>query len=303
LQSQHGVANSTSLVRVIIMIQTNTHPIPQLSFILQQCEEDMLFRLQHNQPSLFHLNSGGNRSRAKLCIEAGIALQLPSKAIIALACTIELLHNASLVHDDLQDSETTRRGRQSVWKKYGKSHAICAGDIMISAAYGALADIGTHSSLASLLIHTTEAVSVTIQGQSRDIDAKSDISEQQYEDIAAMKSGPLIQLTLGLPLLMSGHGQHVKIANQALHKFAIAYQIVDDLNDWQQDLQHNQLNLINLLAKKCNIKEAIYFARNRAQYLLMQCEKELKVLPSNCATSVINASRKLLANANEGIYD
>lgn len=285
------------------MIQTNTHPIPQLPFVLQQCEQDMLFRLQHSQPSLFHLNGGGNRSRAKLCIAAGIALQLPTKSIIALACTIELLHNASLVHDDLQDSEDTRRGRQSVWKKYGKSHAICAGDLMISAAYSALADIGSHPSLAALLIHTNEAVSVTIQGQSQDLDAKNNISEQQYEKIAAMKSGPLIQLTLGLPLLMADHTSHIKAANSALDKFAIAYQIVDDLNDWQQDLQHGQLNLINLLARQCSISEAICFAKKRAQYLLKQCEKELQTLPHNCANSVIEASRKLLQKANEGIYE
>lgn len=285
------------------MIQTNTHPIPQLSFILDQCEQDMLFRLQHSQPSLFHLNSGGNRSRAKLCIEAGSALQLSSKSIISLACTIELLHNASLVHDDLQDSEGIRRGRQSVWSKYGKSHAICAGDLMISAAYGALADIGSHPSLAALLVHTNKAVSITIQGQSRDIDASSEITEQQYEDIAAMKSGPLIQLTLGLPLLLAGHNEHIKIADQALHKFAIAYQIVDDLYDWQQDLQHGQLNLINLLATKCSVEEAIFFAKNRVQYLLKQCEKELTKLPSNCASSFIKASRKLLVKANEGMYE
>jgi geranylgeranyl diphosphate synthase type I len=285
------------------MIQTNSHPIPQLPLLLNQCEEEMVFRLQHSAPSLFHLNSGGNRSRAKLCIDAGIALELPNKAIIALACSIELLHNASLVHDDLQDCETTRRGRQSVWKKYGKSHAICTGDTMISAAYGTLADIGAHPALSSLLLHINEAVSITIQGQSRDIDASSDISEQQYEEIAAMKSGPLIQLTLGLPLLMSGHEHHVNTANKALHKFAIAYQIVDDLNDWQQDLQHKHLNLINLLATTCSVAEAISFARKRAQYLLMQCERELKLLPANCANSVIKASQKLLLKANEGTYE
>jgi geranylgeranyl diphosphate synthase type II len=262
----------------------------------------MLFRLQHNQASLFHLNSGGNRSRAKLCIEAGSALQLTTKSIVAMACTVELLHNASLVHDDLQDSEDTRRGRQSIWRKYGKSHAICAGDLMISAAYGALADVGSHPMLSKLLVHTNEAVSITIQGQSRDINADSNITEQQYEEIAAMKSGPLIQLTLGLPLLMAGHQEHVKISNQALHKFAIAYQIVDDLKDWQQDLQHGQLNLINLLAEKCSIEEAICFAQNRAEYLLKQCDRELAVLPSNCAASVIEASRNLLLKANEGTY-
>jgi geranylgeranyl diphosphate synthase type I len=285
------------------MIQTNTHPTQQLPFILAQCEQDMLFRLQHSQPSLFHLQSGGNRSRAKLCIEAGTALNLPSNEIIALACTIELLHNASLVHDDLQDSENTRRGRQSVWSKYGKSLAICAGDVMISAAYGTLADVGTHPALSALLSTTHKAVSVTIQGQAKDIDATNYISEQEYEEIAAMKSGPLIQLTLSLPLLIAGYEQHVNNANQALHKFAIAYQIVDDLNDWQQDLVHGQLNLINLLAAKFGVKEAIEFAKNRAQYLLKQCEKELSLLPENCATSVINASHKLARTASEGEYE
>jgi geranylgeranyl diphosphate synthase type II len=285
------------------MMQTDACMAPSSSFLMQQCEEELLFRVKHNQPCLFHLNSGGNRSRAKLCVEAGIALDLPSKAIIALACSVELLHNASLIHDDLQDAETVRRGRQSVWRKYGKSHAICAGDYMISAAFGALADVGQYDQIGALLSQTNEAVLHTIEGQSLDIDANENISEQEYESIASMKSGPLIQLTLTLPLIMSGHQEMVATANQALHKFAIAYQIVDDLDDYQQDAQRKQLNLINLLAAKSSMKEALYIARNRAQYLLKQCEKELVTLPNNCAESVLKASRGLLAKSNVGVYE
>lgn len=285
------------------MIQTDAYLIPQPCFLLKQCEADMLFRVKDNQPSLFHLNSGGNRSRARLCIEAGIALRISPKAIVALASCIELLHNASLIHDDLQDAESSRRGRQSVWAKYGKSQAICAGDLMISAAYGALADVGETPSLASLLIHTNNAVTRTIRGQARDIEAKGVVSEQEYEDIAAMKSGPLIQLTLALPLLMSEHKQYVQAANNALHKFAIAYQIVDDLQDWQQDLEQGQLNFINLLAHKNDVQQATFIARNRTQYLLKQCEKALKNLPNNCASSVIKASQGLLIKANVDINE
>ena len=76
------------------MIQTEVNIQRQSSFLLQHCEELMLFRLKDNEPSCFHLASGGSRTRAKLCIEAGLALQLPTKTIVALACTIELLHNA-----------------------------------------------------------------------------------------------------------------------------------------------------------------------------------------------------------------
>lgn len=277
------------------MIQTHAHLIPDPSFLLKQCEADMMFRVKENSASLFHLNSGGNRSRAKLCIEASLALHISTKATIALASSIELLHNASLIHDDLQDSEENRRGRQSVWAKYGKAQAVCSGDLMISSAFGALADVGECSSLSSLLSHTNEAVSLTIQGQSRDIDAKNTISEQEYEHIAVMKSGPLIQLTLVLPLLMAGHQNYVQAAKSALHKFAIAYQIVDDLHDYEQDLQHGQLNLVNVLAAKSSLKEAIYIAQTRTQYLLKQCEKELTVLPNNCGVAVITSSAELLA--------
>ncbi|MBU5616380.1 polyprenyl synthetase family protein [Psychrobacter sp. TAE2020] len=263
----------------------------------------MSFILKDNQPALFHLNSGGNRSRAKFCLEAGIALQLPTKSIIALACTIELLHNASLIHDDIQDLEDMRRGRQAVWKKYGKSHAICAGDVMISAAYGALANIGSHPALAKLLWQTHQAVSITIKGQSQDLDATDSISQQQYEKIAAMKSGPLIQLTLSLPLLMADRGEYLETAHHALQKFAVAYQIVDDLGDWQQDLQQNHLNLINLLALEYDIDEATHIAQNRAQCLLTQCQKELALFPADCAASIIEASQALLEKTRVSIYE
>ena len=276
------------------MTETEKNTQRQSFFLLQRCEEDMLFRIRGNKPSCFHLASGGSRTRAKLCIEAGLALQLPEKTIVALACAIELLHNASLVHDDLQDADTSRRGQQSVWKKFGKSHAVCAGDVMISAAFGSLANVESYSSLPSLLIQTQEAVSLTVKGQSRDLDSQATITEHEYEDIAAMKSGPLIQLTLSLPLIAAGYDDHIKTVNNALNKFSIAYQILDDLDDWQQDLQKEQLNLVNLLVSRYSLVESITIARNRVHYLLNRCQKELNVLPSNCAASVITATHDLL---------
>ncbi|MFT5712910.1 MAG: geranylgeranyl diphosphate synthase type I [Glaciecola sp.] len=274
-----------------------TYAIPNFESIvsLDQCEQHMLGLIKDNEPACFHLASGGSRTRAKLCIDAGIALELPASSIIALAGAVELLHNASLVHDDLQDQEMTRRGRDAIWKIYGKSHAICAGDAMISAAFASLAYAGPVPSLPDLLIHMHEAVAMTVRGQSRDVDAQNNTTEQEYEDIAAMKSGPLIRLTLELPLLMAGCEQYISNAKFALNRFSIAYQILDDLADWQQDAQRNQLNLVNLIASKSTTEEAIKISQNRAKYLLKQCEKELTLLPANCASSFISASRSLLA--------
>lgn len=285
------------------MMQTKSAELPEVAFILSQCEESMRLKLKDSPPALFHLNSGGHRIRAMFCVQAGIALHLPTKSIIAQACTIELLHNASLIHDDLQDLEAVRRDKPSVWKQYGKSHAICAGDVMISAAYGALADIGNHPALAALLAQTHQAVSITAKGQSYDLNATNNISQEQYEEIAAMKSGPLVQLTLNLPLLMADMPQHIAVAEQALQQFAIAYQIVDDFNDWRQDAQQNNLNLVNLLAQKCPIDEAIYSAQNRAQDLLVQCEQNLALLPFDCAASIIKAAQTLALKTKENAYE
>jgi geranylgeranyl diphosphate synthase type I len=276
------------------MNQTYANPNFESIVSLDQCEHHMLGLIKDNEPSCFHLASGGNRTRAKLCIDAGTALELPIPSIIALAGAVELLHNASLVHDDLQDQEMTRRGRDAIWKRYGKAHAICAGDAMISAAFASLAHVGSVPALPDLLIHMHEAVAMTVRGQSRDLDAHNNITEQEYEDIAAMKSGPLIRLTLELPLLMAGCEQYISNAKFALSRFSIAYQILDDLDDWQQDAQRNQLNLVNLIASKSSIQEAIKISQNRAQYLLKQCEKELTLLPANCANSFIRASKNLL---------
>lgn len=277
------------------MNQTYANPNFDSSVLLEQCENHMLGFIKDNEPSRFHLASGGSRTRAKLCIDAGTALQLPTLSIIALAGAVELLHNASLVHDDLQDQESTRRNREAIWKKYGKAHAICAGDAMISAAFASLAHVGSTPSLSALLIHMHEAVAMTVRGQARDLDASDDITEQEYENIAAMKSGPLIRLTLELPLLMAGCENYIPNAKFALSRFSIAYQILDDLDDWQQDARRNQLNLVNLIAAKSSIQEAITISKNRAQYLLKQCEKELALLPVNCASSFIRASKSLLA--------
>jgi geranylgeranyl diphosphate synthase type I len=285
------------------MIQTDVYKKPQSSLLLQQCEDEMLRKIQENEPSRFHLESGGNRTRAKLCIDAGLALQLPSKAIISLASCIELLHNASLVHDDLQDADDTRRGRESVWKKFGKAQAICSGDLMISAAFGAIADIGLHESLPTLLTHTHQAVAKTIQGQSRDLDAQANMTMQEYEDIAAMKSGPLIQLTMVLPLIHAGYFQHINTVDIALKKFSIVYQIVDDLADWEHDLQAKKLNLVNLLATQTSTQEALLMAQKRASHLLNEVVEELKILPANCASSFVDAANNLLIKVKSGPHE
>ena len=141
----------------------------------------------------YHLASGGRRIRAQLAIQAGSALKLPVGDTVLIAAACELVHNASLVHDDLQDRDLDRHGLASVWSAYGEGVAICAGDLLLSAAYCALATISRPQLLPALLPVIHRHVCDASAGQCADLanEKNRTFSLQDYEKLAALKSGAL----------------------------------------------------------------------------------------------------------------
>jgi geranylgeranyl diphosphate synthase type I len=77
-----------------------------------------------------HLETGGKRLRARLALAATEALGGEAATAVGWAAACELLHNATLVHDDLQDGDRQRRGRPTVWITHGAEQAINAGDLL-----------------------------------------------------------------------------------------------------------------------------------------------------------------------------
>ena len=119
----------------------------------------------------YHLLSGGRRVRACMALSGGVALGLSEADCICIASSVELLHQASLVHDDLQDQDVSRRGQDAVWFRYGGNLAICTGDLLLSAAYATLCGISQPLLLPSLLSLLHERTSLAIDGQCADIAA------------------------------------------------------------------------------------------------------------------------------------
>lgn len=201
-----------------------------------------------------HFLAGGSRTRAKLTYKVAQALSSPKEQSIKIACIPELLHNASLIHDDLQDQDSIRRGEVSVWKKFGSDTAICAGDYLISASYNCIADIETATK--DLLIKTHQCVTNVIQGQVDDVtqDNMQSLDDiETYQKISAAKSGPLLSMCLSLPLIAAKRQEYVSIADKALEHFAVAYQIYDDINDIEQDQQKkgsaSGVNIVSIMQK------------------------------------------------------
>jgi geranylgeranyl diphosphate synthase type II len=114
----------------------------------------------------YHFQSGGYRLRSQLGLEAAVALNLPQQVSLVCSVAPELLHNASLIHDDLQDGDTKRRGKPAVWSAYGKDTAILTGDYLISLACSVLAD---HPRPAAAVRAMHECIATTIAGQTQDV--------------------------------------------------------------------------------------------------------------------------------------
>ena len=130
---------------------------PAVTELLGRVETLMLASCDADAPSplteaiRYHLSTGGGRIRASIALGCAAALDLDVEAAVIAAAVPELLHNASLIHDDMQDGDIERRGRAALWVAFDRDTAICAGDQMISAAYGALASFPDSKVVASLL--------------------------------------------------------------------------------------------------------------------------------------------------------
>jgi geranylgeranyl pyrophosphate synthase len=238
----------------------------------------------------YHLSSGGQRVRARLALSAGSALGLPPEDSVAIASCVELIHNASLVHDDLEDRQQFRRGVETVHAAYGFHVALCSGDLLLSAAYAALARFSNVLLLPELLSLIHSRIAVVIGGQCARLvpigDEENDMAA--YDAIASAKSGALLSLPLELTLQGSSKGMWSEDARRAAEHFAIGYQIADDMEDVEQDRGTLSVNalLVIAAASRCQINEASEKARSHA---LVHLAKAVSL-----AGSLPNASGGLL---------
>lgn len=214
----------------------------------------------------YHFVAGGRRVRARLALHACQALGVASSDAIRLAAAAELLHNASLIHDDLQDLESLRRGHPTVWCAFGKDIAICAGDLLLSAAYGALAEFSVPRLLPSLLRRVHDRTSDVINGQSAELLSKDCIIADvaRYEAIVVGKSGALLSLPMELAFIADSQPQGCDLCREAALAFGLGYQMLDDLEDLSVDAARQALNIVLVLRASGVEEGAVAIARELA---------------------------------------
>src|SRR5580765_269589 len=146
----------------------------------------------------YALEMGGKRIRPVISLAIGEALEVPVEQVMPAALAIELVHNFSLVHDDLPalDNDTERRGKPTVWAAYGEGKALLAGDALLAEAFR-LAASYPGSEVARELSELTLGM---IGGQYLDtMEPDADL-----EIVHRLKTGRLFYAAVVLPLSAAG---------------------------------------------------------------------------------------------------
>ena len=179
------------------------------------------------QAAAYLLERPGKRVRARLAVDLADSLLLPPEQGIALAAAVELLHNASLVLDDVQDNDEMRRGRASIWRTFGRSQAINLGTFLIAQS----------TALAARLPHISPLFAATLReataGQSAEIDFHTTTpSLPAYEKMAEAKTGALFALAAqSVATLARLPDDLAATIGSSFARLGAAYQIQDDLAD------------------------------------------------------------------------
>jgi len=206
-----------------------------------------------------HFQVIGSQSRSQLALATSASLDLPESDGEWLAAAVELLHNASLVQDDLQDKSPSRRGRTAVWLEFDADVALGLTDRLIASAFVCLSHVSRPHLFPVLVARMHGAIAETIDGQTSGLAEDIPVSTLESKILlaAAKKSGPLFALALELPLIAADREEFVPIAHDAAVQFGLGYQICDDLQDVIEDRSSPANgNLIIVLENRMGSAEA-----------------------------------------------
>ena len=185
-----------------------------------------------------HFERHGKLLRAVSSLSVSEAIGLERQCALSWSVACELLHNASLIHDDICDEDLERRGRETIAKKYGVPSAICFGDWLISKALDCATRASRHSHACSadVIDYFSSGLKTLTEAQSREFDGTQFLNWNEYEEVVDGKTLPLLLLAFEGPFVLSKGLETDKIAirDVCVH-LSRAYQILNDVDDFVID--------------------------------------------------------------------
>lgn len=186
----------------------------------------------------YHLATGGKRIRARLALDAFEALGgRDISSIVYWAASCELLHNGTLVHDDIQDGDRVRRNSPTVWVKFGVAQAINVGDMMLMLPVLATEKMKVSTEIRyALAFETINQTSQTVRGQAAELllpeILTSAILQDRYRTCIEQKTGSLFELPVfGSALLAGRSADQARRMSSAFTALGRLFQVQDDVLD------------------------------------------------------------------------
>lgn len=180
---------------------------------------------------LRHILEGGKGIRPALTLLAGRFYNYNLDLLLPMATAVELMHTATLVHDDAIDKSAVRRGRPTVNQLWGEDRAVLLGDYVFARAGEFAADTG-NLRVIKIFSQTLQTISAGEIVQTNDA-FKLEQSRQHYLDRIASKTASLFSLaTISGAILSDAPEGSIKILEDYGFKLGVAFQIVDDILDF-----------------------------------------------------------------------
>jgi len=207
----------------------------ELGRILTQ-EDSLLFQAMRHA-----VLSGGKRFRPLLALSSGECLGAGEDVLLPFACGLELIHNYSLIHDDLplMDNDDFRRGKPSCHKAYGEDIALLAGDSLLTLAFEVIAQAPVDKRLVSKKEQIIQEISHLagargmVGGQLMDITlSPEEISEENLHELILKKTGALIIASVKTgAILGEASAPQLDAMIEYGRNIGLAFQIRDDILD------------------------------------------------------------------------
>ena len=219
---------------------TTAPPIHQLTRPLRpwmaQCESMIAmfatgYAAEVTVPAIDTLGAGGKRVRPMMVFCSSSRSEDDRAALVVAAAAVELVHMATLVHDDLIDGAPTRRGRPTVARAHGTDAAINVGDFLFARAFAELARVGEPAAVAALADASLDLARGEMDQQRAAGDLNLNV--EAYMARCRRKTGALFAASGRLGALMSGGSDEAQARLAAFGEHVgVAFQVLDDILDF-----------------------------------------------------------------------
>ena len=179
----------------------------------------------------FHFRRFGKLLRGRTALKVSTTVGIKRSVALNWALAIELMHNASLVHDDICDQDTNRHHHPTIFSAFGTPSAVCFGDWLVARSFElAIKSVSSDKGVAAIG-SLAAAMRFLSEGQSSEFNQIPVLNWSAYDEVVSKKTTPLLLAPIEGPLLMSGRKEYLPSVQRVVRAMGRAYQISNDIRN------------------------------------------------------------------------